>query len=345
MKPMSPRRAVAVYPLPGLSARAGEYVVGLVMEEFRDWDRGRGRPRSVSAVEVLGMTLRHLRRNATYVDLSEDYGVAPSTAWGYVNEMTRFLADVLGSTRAGLKAAVAGKVCLVDGSLVPVLSWRHRPDLCSGEHLRYGVNIQVVTDLHGRLIGVSRAFPGARHDRWCFEEAATADLLAASAGDAADSGYQGSGPWSSPTPGACSPSPKPWSARSTAPPPQHPARPSTRAGLSAARPSAARHSAAGHHAVTPRRYTTETSPPDIPPSQALAILALLADRPVATDIWYPLFLVVTTCDATACRPGVDAPSAHDYVRGTRVIREARAAKRSLHDEQPGFTMSKSYGGK
>lgn len=163
------------------------------MEEFRDWDSGRGRRRSVSAVEVLGMTLRHLRRNATYVDLSEDYGVAPSTAWGYVNEMTRFLADVLGSTRAGLKAAVAGKVCLVDGSLVPVFNWRHRRDLYSGKHRRYGVNIQVVTDLHGRLIGVSRAFPGARHDQWCFEEAAMADLLAASAGDVADSGYQGSG--------------------------------------------------------------------------------------------------------------------------------------------------------
>jgi hypothetical protein len=163
------------------------------MEEFRDWDSGRGRPRWVSAVQVLGMTLRHLRRNATYVDLSEDYGVAPSTAWGYVNEMTRFLADVLGSTRAGLNAAVAGKVCLVDGSLVPVLSWRHRRDLCSGEHRRYGVNIQVVTDLYGRLIGVSRAFLGARHDRWCFEEAATADLLAARAGDVADSGYEGVG--------------------------------------------------------------------------------------------------------------------------------------------------------
>jgi hypothetical protein len=190
---MSPRRAVAVYPLPGLSARAGEYVVGLVMEEFRDWDSGRGRPRWVSAVQVLGMTLRHLRRNATYVDLSEDYGVAPYTAWGYVNEMTRFLADVLGSTRAGLNAAVAGNVCLVDGSLVPVLSWRHRRDLCSGEHRRYGVNIQVVTDLYGRLIGVSRAFPGARHDQWCFEEAAMADLLAAGAGDVADSGYEGVG--------------------------------------------------------------------------------------------------------------------------------------------------------
>jgi hypothetical protein len=182
-----------VYPLPGLSVRAGEYVVGLVEEEFGDWDRGRGRPRSVSAVQALGMALRHLRRNATYVDLGEDYAVAPSTAWGYVKVMTEFLAWVTGSSQEDLEAAVAGKVCLVDGSLVPVFNWRHRRDLYSGKHRRHGVNVQVVTDVHGRLIGVSRAFPGARHDRWCFEEAGLADLLAGSGGDVADSGYQGSG--------------------------------------------------------------------------------------------------------------------------------------------------------
>ncbi|HEX6073720.1 MAG TPA: transposase family protein, partial [Micromonosporaceae bacterium] len=188
-----PRRARPLYRLPGLSLRAGEYVVGLVRDEFPEWDCGRGRPRAVSAVGALRLALCHVRRNCTYGELAEDNDVAVSTAWCYVRLMTVFLAEVLGRSAEDLRDGVAGKICLVDGSLVPVFNWRHRRDLYSGRHRRHGVNIQAVVDVHGRLIGVSRAFPGSRHDRWCFEQAGFGGILAHSGGGVGDSGYQGCG--------------------------------------------------------------------------------------------------------------------------------------------------------
>jgi hypothetical protein len=45
-----------------------------------------------------------------------------------------------------------GKVCLVDGTLVPTFNWKHRKDLLSGKHRRHGVNVQLFVDLHGRVI-------------------------------------------------------------------------------------------------------------------------------------------------------------------------------------------------
>jgi hypothetical protein len=182
-----------LYRLPGLSLRAGEYVVGLVHEEFGDWDCVRGRPRAVSAVGALRLALCHLRRNCTYGELAEDNEVSASTAWFYVRLMTVFLADVLGCSDEDLRGAVAGKMCLVDGSLVPVLNWRHRRDLYSGKHRRYGVNVQAIVDIHGRVVGTSRAFPGSRHDSWCFEQVGWNAVLVGSGGGVGDAGYQGCG--------------------------------------------------------------------------------------------------------------------------------------------------------
>ena len=73
-----------------------------------------------------------------------------------------------------------------------VCNWRPRTDLYSGQHRRYGVNIQVVVDLHGRVITISRAFPGSWHDMRCFHEAGLARLLNGAGGLIADKGYQGS---------------------------------------------------------------------------------------------------------------------------------------------------------
>ncbi len=86
---------------------------------------------------------------------------------------------------------VAGKVCLIDGSLVPTFHWRHRADLYSGKHRKHRVNVQAILDLHGRLVALSPAYPGCRHDTWCFRQAGFAALLETAAERIADSGYQG----------------------------------------------------------------------------------------------------------------------------------------------------------
>lgn len=181
-----------MYRLPGLSLRAAAFVVELIVQHFPDWDKPTGRPRALPAVQALRLTLCRLRRNATYQDLHEDFGVGKTTAWDYHQQMVAFLADVLGvGDEASLASLVEGRVCLVDGTLVPTFNWRHRTDLRSGKHRRYGMNVQLLVDLHGRLIGASPAFPGSWHDVHCFREAGWVELVAQSGGGIGDLGYEG----------------------------------------------------------------------------------------------------------------------------------------------------------
>jgi hypothetical protein len=70
-------------------------------------------------------------------------------------------------------------------------NWRHRRDLHSGKHKRYGTNVQVLADIHGRVEGVSRPYPGSWHDKHCYDEGGLAKVVAASGGGVGDSGYQG----------------------------------------------------------------------------------------------------------------------------------------------------------
>ncbi len=72
-----------MYRLPGLSKKAAAVVVGLAEEEFPDWTRGVGRPKALTLVEALRLTLCRLRRNATYNDLHEDFAIGTTTAWDY----------------------------------------------------------------------------------------------------------------------------------------------------------------------------------------------------------------------------------------------------------------------
>ena len=188
----STERALPAYRLPGLSLRAAVFVVGLAGQHFPDWDRPTGRPKALSMVDALRLTLCRLRRNATYQDLHEDFGIGKTTAWDYHQKIVNFLAEVLGAEgEDSLSALVAGRVCLVDGTLVPTFNWRHRKDLLSGKHRRYGVNVQLLVDLHGRLMCASRAFPGSWHDVHCFREAGWVDLVRRSGGAIGDLGYEG----------------------------------------------------------------------------------------------------------------------------------------------------------
>src|SRR5512144_1723353 len=164
----------------------------LAEREFPDWDKGVGRPRSWTLHQAVRRTLVRRRRNNTYQDLGADCGVTRQTAWNNVQPVVAFRADVLGcDEQEDLPALVEGKVCRLDGALVVVFNWRHRTDLHSGKHRAAGTNIQVLVDLHGRVIAVSRACPGSWHDRRCFHQAGLAKLPERAGGGIADKGYQG----------------------------------------------------------------------------------------------------------------------------------------------------------
>lgn len=180
-----------MYRLPGLSKRASAVVVELAEQAFPEWDRGIGRPRVLTLFEALRLTLCRLRRNATYNDLREDFAIGTTTAWDYHQVMVGFLAEVLGSTDDELPGLLSGRIFLIDGTLVPTFNWRHRGDLLSGKHRRHGVNLQLLVDVHGRIIAVSRAFPGSWHDIHCLREAGWVRLLSALGHAVGDLGYEG----------------------------------------------------------------------------------------------------------------------------------------------------------
>jgi len=175
-----------------MSHRAGAVVMEMAEEAFPDWDLRPGRPKSLSLAEAVRMTLVRLRRNQTFAELGADFGLATSTAWEYYQLITDLLADVLGTDVGELCESVRGKICLVDGMLVTVFNWRHRCDLFSGKHRQHGMNVQVIADLHGRVLGVSAGFPGSWHDLRAFTEAGWGSLAEAAGTALGDAGYQGS---------------------------------------------------------------------------------------------------------------------------------------------------------
>jgi len=180
-----------VYRLPGLSKKAAAVVVGLAEEEFPDWTRGVGRPKALTLVEALRLTLCRLRRNATYNDLHEDFAIGTTTAWDYHQVMVAFLAEALSTTDADLPALLTGRIFLIDGTLVPTFNWRHRKDLLSGKRRKHGTNLQLFVDVHGRIIAVSRAFPGSWHDIHCLREAGWVELVERIGHALGDLGYEG----------------------------------------------------------------------------------------------------------------------------------------------------------
>jgi DDE superfamily endonuclease/Helix-turn-helix of DDE superfamily endonuclease len=182
---------IPVYRLPGLSLRAAELVVELAAEAFPDWTPKVGRRPKLDVVEALRLCLCWLRRNMTFEELGEDFGIGTTTAWEYAHGMAEFLAEAIGCPVESLKDQIAGKVCLVDGTLIPTCNWRHRRDLHSGHRKRYGVNVQIVCDLYGRVNACTHAFPGSWHDKRCVDEAGLATILTGCGGLVADSGYQG----------------------------------------------------------------------------------------------------------------------------------------------------------
>ncbi len=172
-----------MYHLPGLSHRATAVVIERAEQAFPDWDKPVGRPKTLSLLQALKLTVCRLRRNATYQDLHEDFEIGRTTAWDYYQPMVAFLAHAFGypdkeDQEELLAMLLEGTVCLIDGTLVPTVNWRQHKDLLSGKHRRHGVTIQLFVDLHGRLICPSLAFPGSWHDMHCFRAAGWVDMIA-----------------------------------------------------------------------------------------------------------------------------------------------------------------------
>jgi hypothetical protein len=145
------------------------------------------------------LVLAYLRKGETYADLAWGFEIGTSTVYRYVREALTFLAAMAPSLNQAIEVARRKAFVILDGTLlridrVGMASGRDRP-YYSGKHKAHGVNVQVIADPAGRLVWISPALPGARHDMGAAREHGIIDVLTQAGVTAiADTAYQGGGP-------------------------------------------------------------------------------------------------------------------------------------------------------
>ena len=154
--------------------------------------------RRLSAGQQALLVLAHLRKGETYTDLATGYQVGTTTVFRYIREALDVLSALAPTLQQGMAAAARKAFVILDGTLLPIDrvgmgSGRDRP-YYSGKHKHHGVNVQVIADPAGRLVWVSDALPGARHDMGAAREHGILDALReAQVKVIADNGYRGAG--------------------------------------------------------------------------------------------------------------------------------------------------------
>ena len=124
--------------------------------------------RRLSAGQQALLVLAHLRKGETYTDLATGYQVGTTTVFRYIREALDVPSALAPTLQQAMAAAARKAFVILDGTLLPIDrvgmgSGRDRP-YYSGKHKHHGVNVQVIADPAGRLVWVSDALPGARHD-------------------------------------------------------------------------------------------------------------------------------------------------------------------------------------
>jgi hypothetical protein len=168
------------------------------VEEALDepWHKSVGRPRELDLPEAVAVACAYMRHNLVEDVLAEFFGVGQPTISRVITELTPIIEMVTAAeipTVEHAAEAVAGRACLVDGTLGPCWSWDGERELWSGKHKTTGHNFLVVSDLAGDILAVSDPVPGKTHDMKALEETGFDTVLINAGGVIADKGFQGAG--------------------------------------------------------------------------------------------------------------------------------------------------------
>lgn len=144
----------------GLTAAQANYLSEMITEN----SAVTGLPPIMTVRKGVLIALVYLRRNRTQEDLAFTYGVSQPTISRTIAALTATFAVLLTEWVPTLDELPTGPGYVIDGTLVPCWSWRDHKDLYSGKHKTTGMNLQVVTDLDGRLCWISDPLPGSTHD-------------------------------------------------------------------------------------------------------------------------------------------------------------------------------------
>jgi predicted XRE-type DNA-binding protein len=159
------------------------------------WDKGIGRPKSLSLREALMVTLLYERQNMTEEVIADVFGVSQGTVSEIITKFTPLIAQATEEFRPDAEEAkqvTRGRLALADGTLWPCWSRQNAPELWAGKYKTTGHGSLIISDESGNIIFVSDPAPGCDHDMKKLE-GEVKEILDLAGSVIADKGFQGSG--------------------------------------------------------------------------------------------------------------------------------------------------------
>lgn len=150
-----------------------------------------GRPPALDLHRSVLLTLLLLRQNLAQTVAADLLGISQPTVSRIFRRIAPLIEQVLCLHTPPLPDALAGRVVLVDGALVPTHDHAtHRKANFNAKHRRPGMTVQVLATLDGTLLAVTDPVEGRTHDKTAYTLTGLATLLADNE-VVADLGYQG----------------------------------------------------------------------------------------------------------------------------------------------------------
>ena len=147
----------------GLDAEQLDELEELIEELLTEpWDKGIGRPKSLSLREAIMVTLLYTRQNLIEEVIADLFGVAQSTASEIITDFTPLIAQATEEFRPDAEEAkqmTRGRMALVDGTLWPCWSWEAAPEMWAGKYKTTGHGSLIIGDESGNIIFVSDPNP------------------------------------------------------------------------------------------------------------------------------------------------------------------------------------------
>ncbi|PNE39874.1 hypothetical protein AOB60_01170 [Streptomyces noursei] len=134
-----------------------------------------------------------LRQNPVQAVAAELFGISQSTVSRRWTVLLPAVERALVGHVPDPVEASAGRIVLIDGTLVTTWDWASEGTaLFSGKHRDTGFNLQVAATLAGDLLAVSDPVPGSRHDMYAWRQSRFPEAFA-DRESIGDLGYLGSG--------------------------------------------------------------------------------------------------------------------------------------------------------
>ena len=132
------------------------------------WDKGTGRPKSLSLREAIMVTLLYKRQNIIEEVIADLFGISQGTVSEIITEFTLLIAQATEEFRPDAEEAKQVTRGLVSarkyGTLGLSWSWERAPEMWAGKYKTTGHGSLIISDEFGNIIFVSDPAPGCDHD-------------------------------------------------------------------------------------------------------------------------------------------------------------------------------------